>query len=197
MGWDEEATHAFTLLKKIMTNASVLALPDFNKQFVIETNASLTGVRAILMQKGHPIAFISKSLGPKQQIMSVYEREMLAILQTVTKWKHYLWGRHFHIQTNHISLKYLLHQKLTTPAQHVWLVKLLGYDYDIEYKQGKENVPADALFRIPSKELYALTISTISTTFMQEIVQSYENDPIIQTLIHELQQSPASYPYYT
>jgi len=149
------------------------------------------------MQEGHPIAFISKSLGPKQPIMSVYEREMLAILQAVTKWKHYLWGRHFHIRTDHISLKYLIHQKLMTPAQHVWLVKLLGYDYDIEYKQGKENVLADALSRIPSKEFYALTTSTISTTIMQEIVQSYDNDPIIQTLIHELQQSPASHPHYT
>jgi hypothetical protein len=129
--------------------------------------------------------------------MSVYEREMLAILQAVTKWKHYLWGRHFHIRTDHISLKYLLHQKLTTPAQHVWLVKLLGYDYDIEYKQGKENVPADALSRIPSTALSALTTSTISTTFMEEIVQSYNQDPIIQTLIQELQQSPASHPHYT
>ena len=197
LGWNEEATQAFTLLKKLMTNAPVLALPDFNKKFVVETNASLTRVRAVLMQEGHPIAFISKSLGPKQQIMFVYEREMMAILQAITKWKHYLWGRHFHIRTDHISLKYLIHQKLTTHAQHVWLVKLLGYDYDIEYKQGKENVLADALSRIPSKEFYALTTSTISTTIMQEIVQSYDNDPIIQTLIHELQQSPASHPHYT
>jgi hypothetical protein len=68
---------------------------------------------------------------------------MLAILQAVAKWKHYLWGRHFHIHTDHTSLKYLIHQKLTAPAQHVWLV--LGYDYDIEYMQGKENVPVDAL----------------------------------------------------
>jgi hypothetical protein len=73
----------------------------------------------------------------------------------------------------------------------------LGYDYDIEYKQGKENVPADALSRIPSTALSALTTSTISTTFMEEIVQSYNQDPIIQTLIQELQQSPASHPHYT
>jgi hypothetical protein len=102
-----------------MTSASVLALPDFTKAFVVETDASLTGIGAILLQEGHPIAFISKSLGPKQQTLFVYEREMLAILHAVTKWKHYLWGRHFHIRTDHISLKYLLHQKMTTPAQHL------------------------------------------------------------------------------
>ena len=105
MGWNEEATQAFNLLKNLMTNSPVLALPDFNKLFVVETDASKAGIGAILLQEGHPIAFISKSLGPKKQIMLVYEKEMLVILQAVTKWKHYLWGRHFHIRTDHINLK--------------------------------------------------------------------------------------------
>jgi hypothetical protein len=62
---------------------------------------------------------------------------------------------------------------MMTHAQHLWLVKLLGYDYDIEYKQWRENVLADAIFKIPSKEIYALTISTISTNLMGEIKKSY------------------------
>jgi len=195
-GWTEEATHAFNHLKVLMTSAPVLALPDFTKAFVVETDASSTGIGAILLQEGHPIAFISKSLGAKQQTLSIYEREMMAILHAVTKRKHYLWGRHFHIRTDHISLKYLLHQKLTTPAQHLWVVKLLGYDYDIEYKQGRENVPADALSRIPSHELFALTTSTISTSLMEEIRSSYHNDPMIQTIIKDLQGSADSHPHY-
>jgi hypothetical protein len=89
-GWNDAATTAFNQLKRIMTSAPVLALADFNKTFIVETDASIIGVGAVLMQEGHPIAFISKSLGPKQQVMSVYEREMLAILHAVTKWKHYL-----------------------------------------------------------------------------------------------------------
>jgi hypothetical protein len=60
-------------------------LPALDKLFVVETDASMVGVGAILMQKGHPIAYISKSLGPKQQAMSIYEKEMLAILHAVTK----------------------------------------------------------------------------------------------------------------
>ena len=179
MGWNEEAAQAFDLLKNLMTISLVLALPDFNKIFVIETDASKAGIGAVLMQEGHPIAFISKSLGLKQQSLSVYEREMMAIIHAVNKWKQYLWGRHFHIRTYHISLKYLLHQKLTTPAQHLWLVKLLGFDYEIEYKLGKENIPADALSRIPSKDLYAMTTSTISTGLMEEIRQSYVHDNTI------------------
>jgi hypothetical protein len=73
----------------------------------------------------------------------------------------------------------------------------LGYDYDIEYKQGKENVPVDALSRIPSKDLYAMTTSTISTSLMEEIRQFYTNDSAIQHIIKDLQQSTASHPHYT
>jgi hypothetical protein len=118
--------------------------------------------------------------------MSVYERERLAILHAVTKWKHYLWGKHFHIRTDHISFKYLLHQKITILAQHLWVVKLLEYDYDIEYKQGKKNVPTDALSKIPSQELYALTTSTISTSLIEEIRSSYDSDPMVPTIIKNL-----------
>jgi len=86
---------------------------------------------------------------------------------------------------------------LTTPAQHLWLVKLLGYDYDIEYKQGRENVPADALFRIPNKEVYALTTSTISTDLLAEIKNSYEGDATVQGIIKQLQESTNTHPHYT
>jgi len=73
---------------------------------------------------------------------------------------------------------------------------MLGYDYDIEYKQGKKNVLVDALSRIPSKDLYAMTTSTISTSLMEEIRQSYTNDSAIKHIIKDLQQSTASHPHY-
>lgn len=68
-----------------MTQPLVLALPDLTKQIIIETDASNRGMGAVLMQEGHPIAFINKSFGVKQQTLSTYERELLAILLTVTK----------------------------------------------------------------------------------------------------------------
>ena len=86
---------------------------------------------------------------------------------------------------------------MTTLAQHLWLVKLLGYDYDIEYKQGRENVPAKALSRIPSNKVYALTTSIVSTNLMDEIRKLYERDRIIQDIIKSLQVSSSSHHNYT
>lgn len=91
------------------------------------------------MQDHHPIAFISKALSPRQQALSVYEQELLAILFDVKQWHYYLIVGHFIIRTDQRSLKHLMGERVTTPVQHVWLSKLLGYDYEIFYKQGSEN----------------------------------------------------------
>ena len=117
-----------------MIEAPVLAVPDFAQDFIVETDASGMGIGAVLMQKGHPIAFISKALSSKHQSLSVYDKEMFAILFAVKKWQHFLMGRHFTIRTDHKPLKYLMEQKVTTPSQHLWLSQLMAYDFDITYK---------------------------------------------------------------
>jgi hypothetical protein len=88
--WDHKATKAFNLLKELMTKPSVLSLPDLNKLFIVETDASMVGVRVVLIQDKHHIAYINKYLGPKQQAISVYKEEMLVIMHVVTKLKHYM-----------------------------------------------------------------------------------------------------------
>ncbi|XP_027157202.1 uncharacterized protein LOC113758631 [Coffea eugenioides] len=116
-GWDEQAEQAFQELKHAMTQAPVLALPDFFRTFVLETDASQKTIGAVLMQQGRPIAFMSQALGPKNQTLSIYEKELLSLITAVGKWRHYLLGTHFIIKTDHESLKYLLEQKITTPLQ--------------------------------------------------------------------------------
>lgn len=105
------------------------------------------GIGAVLMQDRRPIAYTSKKLGVKNQSLSTYEKELMALYTAVTKWKHYLLGNEFIIKTDQISLKYLLEQKVNTPMQHKGLSKLLGLNYKMEYKKGVENKVADALSR--------------------------------------------------
>lgn len=83
----------------------------------MEIDASDSGIVAVLMQDKHPIAYISKSLGPKQQAMSIYERELLAIVYAVQKWGAYLSHGHFIIKTDQKSIKFMLEQRLNTPFQ--------------------------------------------------------------------------------
>jgi hypothetical protein len=93
----------------------VLGLPDFSQPFVIETDASGVGIGAVLLQKEHPLAFVSKALGPRSRGLSTYEKEYLAILLAVEQWRSYLQHNEFVIRTDHISLTHLMDQWLHTP----------------------------------------------------------------------------------
>ncbi|XP_074377058.1 uncharacterized protein LOC141718578 [Apium graveolens] len=93
--WNEQAQEAFSALKHALVSAPVLALHDFSELFVVETDASKMGIGAVWMQEGHPLAFISKSLGPKLQNLSAHEKELLALVFAVQKWEQYLLGSHF------------------------------------------------------------------------------------------------------
>ena len=107
-GWTENVEAAFRRLKEVMTTPPVLGLLDYSQDFVIETDASSMGIKAMLMQGGHHIAYISKVLSLKYQGLLVYEKELLPIEHVIIKWHYYLHGRHFVIKIDHHSLKYLL-----------------------------------------------------------------------------------------
>jgi len=143
--WSTKSQQAFDSLKTTLTYAPVSALPNFAKPFVLETDASGTGIGAILSQDSHPIAFFLKKMSPLMQKQSAYAQEMYAITTTVAKFRHYLLGHHFIVRTDHKSLKEMQTQVIQTPEQQAWLPKLLGYNFDIEYKKGTENQAADGL----------------------------------------------------
>ncbi|GKC45021.1 retrotransposable element Tf2 [Tanacetum coccineum] len=78
---------AFEELKRAMIQAPVLKLPNFKEEFIIETDASGGGIGAVLQQGGHPVAYYSKSLAPRHQTLSTYEKEMLAVIHALDKWR--------------------------------------------------------------------------------------------------------------
>lgn len=124
--WTKETELAFQCLKKALILAPVLALPDFSCTFVIETDASDGGIGAVLMQRDHPLAFVSRALGPRNWALSTYEKEYMAILLAVEQWRPYLQFKEFVIKTDHASLTHLSDQRLHTPWQQKVLSKLMG-----------------------------------------------------------------------
>lgn len=143
--WTPAADIAFQQLKTTLSTTPVLTLPNYSLPFVLETGACTRGISAVLMQQGRPITFYSKALGPKSLGFSTYEKELLAIVSAVTKWRSYLLGYHFIIHTDQQSIKFFMEQRITTLLQQCWLSKLLGLDYVFKYKKGSKNRVADAL----------------------------------------------------
>lgn len=95
--WTDAHSSAFAALKSALMSTQALALPDFNKSFQIQSDASKSGVGAVLLQDGHPLAFVSKSLGPRTRGLSTYDKEYLAILVAVEQWCSYLQHNEYHL----------------------------------------------------------------------------------------------------
>jgi hypothetical protein len=112
----------------------VLAVPDFSMPFTIETDASDGGFGAVLMQEGHPISYLSKPIHGKNQALSTYEKECMAVILAVDKWRSYLQGQQFTIKTDHRSLLFLKEQKASTKLQQKAILKLMDFNFIIQYK---------------------------------------------------------------
>ncbi|XP_027081018.1 uncharacterized protein [Coffea arabica] len=142
----------------------LLFLSCQKKAFVIETDVSGGGIGVVLMQEGHPIAFLSKALSAKNLGLSVYEKELLAL--------------------------------------HKWMTKLMGLDYEIQYKKETENQVADALSRRlegdPTLPLHScLAITAVRPRWIEELQKSYETDTLCQDIIAQLSLNPKSHSDYT
>jgi hypothetical protein len=192
--WSGEAQAAFDELKRKLTTAPVLALPDFTKQFIIECDASGGGLGAILMQEKKPIAYFSKALGARNLTKSAYEKELMAIVLAIQHWRPYLIGRKFIVSTDQKSLKQLMQQRIVTMEQQNWAAKLLGYDFDIVYKQGRLNKGADALSRLYEEGELAPITSYLWWNQEQQVKQEVSNDEKLQEIIEALQQDPSARP---
>lgn len=164
----------------------MLALPYYTKPFTLEVDACGQGMRAVLSQEGKPIAYLSKASSGRNLGLSTYDKEFLAILMAVNKWKHYLSPRRFIIKTDHQSLKYLLEQKITTALQQKGMMKLMGFDYEILYKAGRENKAADSLSMRGFEEETSSAITVAIPSWITEVIASYQGDNQCQKIITEL-----------
>lgn len=98
--WTPKAQESFENLKSAVTSSPVLAMPDFSKEFIVETDASKSGVGAVLMQQNQPLAFFSKATGDPALSRSAYENELMALVLAIRHWRPYLIGRRFTVRTD-------------------------------------------------------------------------------------------------
>ncbi|CAM8905351.1 unnamed protein product [Rhodiola kirilowii] len=154
--WTEHAIQAFVALKKALVSTPIFALPNFTATFVVQTDASGSGMGAVLTQHGHPVAYFSKRFPPTLQRSSAYNRELCAVAWAVCKWRPYLLGRRFIIQTDHQPLRTILSQRIHTADQQKWVCKLMGFDFEVVYKPGADNGAEDGLSRTPPPTLLGM-----------------------------------------
>ena len=149
--WEERHTKQFENLKTELCTAPVLRLPDMSKQFVVRTDASNTGLGAMLLQEHEgtlfPVCYISKKLLPREMNYSTVEKECYAIIWAISKLQVYLLGNEFILQTDHKSLTFLNSAKHTNQRLMRWALSLQPFSFKVEAIKGDENLGADYLSR--------------------------------------------------
>ncbi|CAA0827948.1 Uncharacterized mitochondrial protein AtMg00860, partial [Striga hermonthica] len=145
--WTDRCESSFQDLKKRLTSAPVLTIPDPSRSFTIFNDASKQGLGCVLMQDGQVIAYASRQLKPHEQNYPTHDLELAAVVHALKIWRHYLYGGRCEIFTNHKSLQYIFTQKELNMRQRRWLELVKDYDCSIQYHPGKANVVADAISR--------------------------------------------------
>jgi hypothetical protein len=151
--WEDSHEKAFQELKGMLIREPILKLPDFREPFILQADASDTGIGAVLMQnhdgEKFPIAYASKKLLPRERAYSVIERECLALVWAIRKFQTYLYGKEFLLQTDHQPLVYLDQCKVSNSRIMRWALFLQNYRFQIRSIKGTDNV-ADYMSRIHS-----------------------------------------------
>ncbi|GFO09163.1 retrovirus-related pol polyprotein from transposon 297 [Plakobranchus ocellatus] len=147
----EAQLRAFPNLKAALTSQQVLKLPDFRKPFILSTDASDTGLGAMLKQEHDgqtfPVTYLSRKLFPRERKYSVVERECLALVWAVKSLNSYLWGREFVIETDHVPLLYLNKVKSENGRLMRWALLLSQYRFQLRSVKGRDNHGPDFLSR--------------------------------------------------
>ena len=152
VAWTQVHQDAFDELKSMIVKEPVLKMPNFEKPFYLQTDASDCGAGAALLQETdgvkHPIAYFSKKFSPQEKNYSVIEKECLALIMGIRKFQLYLYGTEFIVETDHQPLAFIDHAKVTNSRIMRWALFLQNYKFRIHAIRGKDNVVADYLSRL-------------------------------------------------
>ncbi|CAG2239543.1 unnamed protein product [Mytilus edulis] len=192
--WTDKCQISFESLQQALTTAPVLSYPDMSKPFILTCDASGSAIGYILGQldengKERVISYSGRALRNNELNWTITEKECLAVLEGITKNKVYLSHARFKVYTDHQALVWLHKSKDTNSRLGRWALELQNYDFEIIYKEGKKNTNADALSRIPYKEIKdeihpKLSVnSLLENNIKTEIKFEYANEkPIIAAI---------------
>ncbi len=162
--WTEQCERAFQDLREAVCGDSVLLSPDFQKPFILQTDASGVGLGAVLLQdvngNRRPVAFLSRKLFPRETRYSTVEKECLAIKWATDSFRYYLLGRPFVLETDHRALQWLDRMKDSNARITRWALSLQPYQFTVKYCPGAKNKVADFLSRIPEDVITEMGFST-------------------------------------
>ncbi|KAE8960482.1 hypothetical protein PF011_g30075 [Phytophthora fragariae] len=151
--WNEHQRQAFNAIQLALQHAPVLRLPDFEKTFIVTTDASHACIGGVLSQmhggNDLPVAFFSKKLEPHELNWPVHEKELFAIKQALTRWRHYLHGVSFEVYTDNSACKWFLQHPRPSGRLARWLDFFASFQFTLHHRPGALNVVADALSRPP------------------------------------------------
>uniref|UniRef100_A0A2N9HUX4 Reverse transcriptase n=1 Tax=Fagus sylvatica TaxID=28930 RepID=A0A2N9HUX4_FAGSY len=145
--WTEASEASFNALKTALTTAPILQVPDFDKVFEVDTDASIQGIGGVLSQEGKPLAFFSEKLNGAKLNYCTYDLEFFAIVQAIKHWQYYLAYKEFVLHTDHEALKHLNSQQGLHKRHAKWVAFLQQFNFSIIHKAGCLNKVADGLSR--------------------------------------------------
>jgi hypothetical protein len=165
--WTPRREAKFQELKKSLTTASVLTMPNMEKPFSIYYDASSHGLGCVLMQDDNVVAYASKQLRKHEEKYLTHDLELAAVVHTSKNWQHYIIDKRCEVYLDHKSSKYIFTQPDLNLRQRRWLELIKDYDLGINYRPGKANVVVDAISRRP--HLNVLAIRKLLLEFCKEI----------------------------
>ncbi|MCO5581672.1 hypothetical protein L7F22_035561 [Adiantum nelumboides] len=165
-----------------MTSDPVIVLPDLKKSFMVQCDTCGISIGAVLKQDDRVVAYESRIFQGAEKTMQVYEKELQAVIHALLRWKHYLLGADFVVQTDHQTLRYFLTQAKLSEKHMRWANTLSMFRFQIVHVEGKKNVVADAFSRKPQ-------ISAVSIPYHHELddmKEQYANDEDFARVFEQL-----------
>ena len=178
--WTPDHQSAFEKIKLLLISAPILQLPAFDKQFELHVDACDTGIGGVIMQEGKSILFESRKLNEAEKRYPTHEKELLALVHMLKKWRVYLMGNRVQVLTDNASLTWLMTQKQLSNRQARWLQLIQTYDLDIKYIKGSINLVADALSR---RFVESNTFTVNNNDFIQTIKQQLIKDSYFKDIV--------------